>query len=134
MTVDAVIRTPAGIVLIRRKNPPHGWALPGGFVDVGETVEAAVRRESLEETGLEIRDLWLVGVYSEPRRDPRLHTVSIVFGATADRKPVGGDDAAQAAAFPPSRLPSPIVFDHSAIIADFLRLEKEIGGRREVAP
>jgi ADP-ribose pyrophosphatase YjhB (NUDIX family) len=123
VTVDAVIRTPAGIVLVRRKNPPHGWALPGGFVDVGETVEAAVVREAKEETGLDIRDLWLVGVYSDPKRDPRFHTVSVVFGATADGEPVGMDDASEARTFLPENLPDPIVFDHLKIIADFLRRE-----------
>ena len=120
LTVDAIIRTEGGIVLIKRKNPPLGWALPGGFVDVGETVENAVRREALEETGLQIRNLWLLGVYSDPNRDPRFHTVSIVFGAVADGMPCGGDDAAEAVAFLDDQLPQPIVFDHSRIIADFL--------------
>jgi ADP-ribose pyrophosphatase YjhB (NUDIX family) len=99
LTVDAVIRTRNGIVLVKRRNPPLGWALPGGFVEVGETVEAAAVREALEETGLIIRDLWLVGVYSLPSRDPRFHTVSVVFGAISDGLPVGGDDAAEALAF-----------------------------------
>ena len=125
LTVDAVIRNPTGLVLVKRRHPPIGWALPGGFVDVGETVEAAVRREALEETGLEIKDLWLVGVYSDPSRDFRFHTVSVVFGAVADADPHGGDDAAEAAAFPDSDLPEAIVFDHRRIIDDFLRLEKE---------
>ena len=125
LTVDAVIRTPDGIVLIKRKNPPHGWALPGGFVDVGETVENAVTREAEEETGLQIRGLWLVGVYSDPARDLRFHTVSVVFGATADGKPEGRDDAVEAIAFEDNELPEDIVFDHLKIISDFLRLEGE---------
>lgn len=123
LTVDAVIRTAAGIVLVRRKHPPEGWALPGGFVEVGETVETAVRREALEETGLEINQLWLVGVYSDPSRDMRFHTVSVVFGAVATGEPRGGDDAAEAAAFPERELPNPIVFDHRRIITDFLGIE-----------
>ena len=125
VTVDAVIRTADGIVLVKRKNPPHGWALPGGFVDVGETVEAAAIREAMEETGLNIHDLWLVGVYSDPQRDPRFHTVSIVFGAMADGEPVGMDDACEARVFKENKLPSPIVFDHALIIADFLFREGE---------
>ncbi len=124
LTVDAVIRTAGGIILVKRKNPPVGWALPGGFVEVGETVEQAVLREAREETGLDITDLWLVGVYSDPSRDARFHTVSVVFGATAVGKPVGGDDAAQAVAFPDDQLPYDIVFDHSKIIQDFLIKEK----------
>ena len=125
LTVDAAIRTPDGIVLIKRKNPPYGWALPGGFVDVGETVEDAVVREAEEETGLQILDLWLVGVYSDPVRDPRFHTVSVVYGATADGRPKGQDDAAEAVAFRDDDLPDNIVFDHSKVISDFLRLEGE---------
>lgn len=123
LTVDAVIRTSQGIVLVHRKNPPLGWALPGGFVEVGETVENAIRREACEETGLVISDLWLVGVYSDPERDRRFHTVSVVFGARADGIPAGGDDAARAEAFPEYNFPADIVFDHRQIIEDFLRLE-----------
>lgn len=124
LTVDAVIRVDDSIVLIKRRNPPLGWALPGGFVDVGESVEDAVRREALEETNLVINDLWLVGVYSDPARDPRFHTVSAVFGASANSTPTGGDDALEARLFKIDQLPDPVVFDHIHIIEDFLRLVK----------
>ncbi|MBC7185551.1 MAG: NUDIX hydrolase [Calditrichaeota bacterium] len=125
-TVDAVIEvsTPGrrdGIVLIRRKNPPFGWALPGGFVDYGETVEQAVVREAKEETGLSIRLKGLLGVYSDPDRDPRGHTISIVFVAEAEGSPQGQDDAATAAVFPVDELPSELAFDHSRILADYLQ-------------
>ncbi|NQT35598.1 NUDIX hydrolase [bacterium] len=123
LTVDAVIRTTEGVVLIKRKNPPIGWALPGGFVDIGETVEEAVIREAREETGLKIHDLWLVGVYSDPRRDPRFHTVSVVFGASAEGSPCGADDAAEAQVFADDKLPGKIVLDHRGIIEDFLHKE-----------
>ncbi len=124
LTVDAVIRIERGIVLIKRKNFPYGWALPGGFVEVGETVENAVRREALEETGLSLENLWLVGVYSDPTRDPRFHTVGVVFGATAHGEPCGGDDAADACLIDDSDIPDEFAFDHGKIITDFLRLEK----------
>lgn len=127
LSVDAVVRTPEGIVLVRRRYPPLGWALPGGFVEIGETVEEAVRREVKEEVGLEITDLWLVGVYSRPGRDPRFHTVSVVFGAQAQGFPEGADDALLAQAFPDSRLPSDITFDHRQIITDFLKAESQRG-------
>ncbi|MGD8978257.1 MAG: NUDIX hydrolase [Gammaproteobacteria bacterium] len=106
------------VVLVRRANPPLGWALPGGFVDIGETVETAARREALEETGLEVFDLELLGVYSDPGRDPRGHTVSAVFICRAEGEPCGGDDAAEAAACPLEALP-PLVFDHARILADY---------------
>ncbi len=125
LTVDALIRTADGIVLVKRKYPPLGWAIPGGFVEVGETVETAAAREAQEETGLIIQDLWLVGVYSDPSRDPRFHTVTAVFGATAQGIPVGADDAKEARAFKENELPEPIVFDHAQIIQDFLAKEKE---------
>lgn len=127
LTVDAVIRTPAGIVLIRRRYPPYGWALPGGFVEVGETVEEAVRREVREEVGLELEGLWLVGVYSHPGRDPRFHTVSVVFGAFSSGVPKGGDDALLSRAFREDDLPPDIVFDHHHIITDFLTAEANHG-------
>ncbi len=124
LTVDAVIRTKDGIVLIDRKNEPLGWALPGGFVDPGESVENACKREALEETGLKIEELWLLGVYSDPNRDPRFHTVSVVFGAKAEGEPRGGDDAKTALVFEENNLPGLIAFDHRRIIEDFLRKEK----------
>ncbi len=89
---------------------------------MGETVENAVVREAYEETGLSIVDLRLIGVYSDPNRDPRFHTVSIAFGAFADGIPKGGDDAAEAKYFHVSDLPNPIVFDHNKIVQDFIML------------
>lgn len=111
--------------MVRRKNEPLGWALPGGFVDVGETVEEAVVREAYEETGLSITDLWLIGVYSNPNRDPRFHTVSIAFGATSNGMPKAGDDAAEAVFYSIADLPKNIVFDHKQIIQDFHKLKRK---------
>lgn len=122
-TVDAVIYDAAkGIVLVRRKNPPHGWALPGGFVDYGERVEHATVREAKEETGLDVELAALVGVYSDPARDTRMHTISTVFAARAKNTETlaGGDDAAEARFFPLDSLPDDIVFDHREIIGDFV--------------
>jgi 8-oxo-dGTP diphosphatase len=121
-TVDAVILLPGDrVVLVRRANPPHGWALPGGFVDEGETLEAAAAREAAEETGLAVALLEQFHTYSDPARDPRRHTISTVFLASASGEPRGGDDAAEAVAFPWNALPSPIVFDHREILADVRR-------------
>lgn len=108
------------IVLVRRRFPPPGWALPGGFVDTGETVEQAAAREALEETGLVVEDLTQFHVYSDPSRDPRGHTVSTVFTAHAVGHPRGGDDAAEARAFSPDEFPDKIAFDHRAILDDYL--------------
>ena len=124
LTVDAVIaltdRPGSPVVLIERKYPSPGWALPGGFVDVGETVEQAVVREAQEETGLEIRLIDLLGVYSDPARDARMHTVSVVFCAEASGTPVGQDDARVAQAFTLEALP-PLAFDHGQVLADYAR-------------
>lgn len=124
-TVDAIIEVPTsngtpGVVLIRRKNPPHGWALPGGFVSYGETVEQAVVREAREETGLSIRLKGLLGVYSAPDRDPRGHTISVVFVAEAQGTPKGQDDAASAKVFPVHGLPEQLAFDHRRILSDYV--------------
>lgn len=121
-TVDAVIHDAArGIVLVKRKNEPFGWALPGGFVDYGESVECAAVREAKEETGLTVTLTRLIGVYSDPTRDPRQHTISTVFSAVAENPAdiTGGDDAEDARFFPLNALPQNIVFDHIKIIDDF---------------
>ena len=107
------------IVLIERANPPLGHALPGGFVDIGETVEHAAVREAREETGLEVTLGALLGVYSDPARDPRGHTVAIVYVATARGEPVAGDDAAEIVVTEPEKSP-PLIFDHGRILADYL--------------
>lgn len=122
-TVDVIIVQPGmGVALVKRRFEPLGWALPGGFVDYGETVEAAAVREALEETGLVICLQKLLGVYSDPSRDKRLHTISTVFVATTDKAENirGGDDAATAAFFPLSDLPE-LAFDHAVILDDFVR-------------
>lgn len=123
VTVDVVIelvdRPERPIVLIERRHPPPGWALPGGFVDIGETVEAAAVREMREETGLDVELGTLLGVYSDPARDPRGHTVGIVFIGTARGEPVAADDARTVAIFDPHR-PPPLAFDHARILADYV--------------
>lgn len=117
-TVDIIIETQGGVVLIQRKNPPHGWALPGGFVDYGESFEDAARREAAEETGLAVSLQLQFHTYSDPSRDARQHTASTVYVATAAGPPVAADDAAAAAVFTQDTLP-PLVFDHGRILDDY---------------
>ncbi len=119
-TVDVIIETAGGgIVLIKRKNPPPGWALPGGFVDYGETVEEAAVREALEETSLRVTLTGLFGVYSSPDRDPRQHSISTVFLATASGRPRAADDAADIGIFRKGELPALLAFDHGKILSDY---------------
>lgn len=143
-TVDVVVvrPDPAAVLLISRRNPPLGWALPGGFVDVGERVESAAVREVLEETGLSVTLEALLHVYSDPARDPRKHTLSVVFvgQATADAQPQAGDDAAATRWVSVSALEAwvegggpgpdglPLAFDHAEILRDWLRYRRD--GRR----
>lgn len=123
ITTDLVIeledRPDRPIVVILRGRPPPGHALPGGFMEIGETAEQAAIREAREETGLEVKLVALLGVYSEPARDPRGHSVAIVYVATAQGDPVAGDDAAQAIVTDPEKSP-PLIFDHGRILADYL--------------
>ena len=109
------------IVLIKRKNPPHGWALPGGFVDVGETLAQAAVREALEETSTRVTLTALLGCYSNPQRDQRGHTVSAVYIGTTHDTPVAADDAAELALFSLDELPQPLCFDHGVILEDYRR-------------
>ena len=123
-TVDVIIeirdaRGRDGIVLIERKNPPPGWALPGGFVDYGETLEEAAVREAREETSLEIRLVRQFHTYSRPNRDPRRHTISTVFIAQGLGQPQAADDAAALGFFTRDALPSPLAFDHGEILDDY---------------
>jgi ADP-ribose pyrophosphatase YjhB (NUDIX family) len=121
VTVDAIIELPSGVVLVKRSNPPLGFALPGGFVDYGESLEAAVRRESMEETGLELLDLRQFHTYSEPSRDPRFHTVTTVFSARSDGTPRAGDDAADVRVVPLGSLAGlTYAFDHGQVLKEWL--------------
>lgn len=124
-TVDVIIELPEGIVLIERRNEPFGWAIPGGFVDYGETLESAAARESLEETSLTISDLRLLGCYSDPARDTRSHNISTVYVAKGTGTPRAGDDAAGLALFPVDSLPEPLCFDHGKILADYLKRKQD---------
>ena len=124
-TVDIIIKVNEGIVLIKRKNPPHGWALPGGFVDYGESLETAAVREAKEETSLDVTLISQLGAYSAPNRDPRHHTISVVFIAEADGTPVAADDALLAEIFTSENLPDNMAFDHRKICMDYFSLLKK---------
>ncbi len=125
-TVDLIIRCRQrdggeGIVLIRRRDFPVGWALPGGFVDYGESLEEAARREAMEETGLQVSELRQFHAYSDPHRDPRQHNISVVFLARADGSPRAGDDAKDCRIFFLDALPPDMAFDHREILQDYER-------------
>jgi 8-oxo-dGTP diphosphatase len=125
-TVDIIIETEKGIILIKRKNPPHGWALPGGFVDYGESLEAAAVREAKEETSLDIQLISQLGAYSDPSRDPRFHTVSVVFRARAvSGSLVAADDAVDAGCFNQGSLPQDLAFDHGKILKDYFSSKQD---------
>jgi ADP-ribose pyrophosphatase YjhB (NUDIX family) len=118
-TVDIIILVGSGIVLIKRKNPPYGWAIPGGFIDYGESAEHAAVREAQEETSLDVTDLDLFGVYSDPDRDPRHHTLTVVYTARGHGEPRAADDATELGVFGQHNLPEPMAFDHARILEDF---------------
>jgi ADP-ribose pyrophosphatase YjhB (NUDIX family) len=117
--VDVIIRYMDGVLLIKRKNPPFGWALPGGFVDYGESLEEAAVREVREETGLAVTLLRQFHTYSDPSRDPRQHTISTVFCAEGSERAKAGDDAADLGIFQEGNLPDTIAFDHRQILNDY---------------
>ncbi len=127
-TVDIIIEHENGIVLVSRKNPPYGWAIPGGFVDYGESLPAAAIREAREETSLDVELIEQFYTYSKPDRDPRFHTISTVFIAKGRGIPKGSDDAREAKLFSEETLPSDIVFDHRDILNDYF-LYKKTGQR-----
>jgi 8-oxo-dGTP diphosphatase len=136
-TVDIVIEVERddgrpGIVLIERKNPPYGWALPGGFVDYGESLEKAAVREAKEETSLDIELLKQLHTYSDPGRDPRFHTITTVYLAKAKGRPRAQDDAKNIGVFTMEDRPRPLAFDHEKILADYL-VDKGSHGRRKQA-
>ena len=120
LTVDAIIERNGKVLLISRKNPPLGWALPGGFVDYGESVSNALKREIKEETSLIITSFSLLGVYSQPKRDPRFHTVSIIYSVKVKGTPKAGDDAKEYQFFDLKKLPK-LCFDHKRILNEYLK-------------
>ncbi len=119
IAADCIIETGGGIVLIRRRNPPPGWAIPGGFMDPGESLEETAVREAREETGLSVELVRQLHAYSDPGRDPRGPTVAVVFVGRAEGVPKGGDDAAEARVFTRDTLPPDLAFDHRQILDDY---------------
>jgi ADP-ribose pyrophosphatase YjhB (NUDIX family) len=128
-TVDIIIEVQRedgkkGIILIKRKNPPHGWAIPGGFVDYGESLEEAAVREAKEETSLDVQLKAQLHTYSDPARDPRQHTISTVFVASAQGKPIADDDAQEIGIFTKEEINFSLAFDHTRILADYFEWKK----------
>ena len=123
-TVDIIIEIDNGIILIERKNPPYGWAIPGGFVDYGESLESSAVREAKEETGLDIENLHQFHTYSQPGRDPRGHTISTVFIAKGKGIPKASDDAIDIGIFIKDNLPENLAFDHRQILEDYFKNRK----------
>jgi ADP-ribose pyrophosphatase YjhB (NUDIX family) len=128
-TVDIIIELTRedgqeGIILIKRKNPPFGWALPGGFVDYGETLEAAAVREAKEETALDITLTEQLHTYSDPERDPRQHTISTVFIAKGKGTPIARDDAVAINVFTEKEIDFSLAFDHERILSDYFKRSK----------
>lgn len=122
--IELVDRPGRPIVLIERKNPPYGWAIPGGFVDIGESVEDAAIREALEETALKVKLSRLLGIYSDPARDPRGHTASAVYIAQAQGEPRAQDDAENVGIYALDELPTRLAFDHARILDDYRRFRQ----------
>jgi len=128
LAADIVIELqdrPGTVILVKRKYEPFGWAIPGGFVEIGETVEHAAVREMKEEVGLDVRITGLLGVYSDPKRDPRGHTVTVIYTGIAEGQPVAADDAAEVGVFTESDLPKPLAFDHQQVLGDYFSLRRE---------
>ena len=123
-TVDIIIEINGGIILIERANLPYGWAIPGGFVDYGESLEDAAIREAEEETSLKVKSLIQLHTYSDPDRDPREHTISTVFIATGEGKPKARDDAKNLDIFTEKNLPEPLAFDHRKILKDYFNWKR----------
>lgn len=122
---DVIVELPdGGIVLIERRNPPAGWAIPGGFIDEGESAEDAARREMKEEIGLDVELTEQLYTYSDPSRDPRGHTLTVVFIGRAGGRPKAGDDAARAEVFYEGALPAPLAFDHAEVLADYFAFRR----------
>ncbi len=124
-TVDIIIEIDGGIILIERKNPPYGWALPGGFVDYGESLEEAAVREAFEETSLKVRLKRQFHTYSDPKRDPRMHTITTVYIAEAEGTPKARDDAKSIGIFREDNLPRPLAFDHERILKDYFEWKRK---------